>query len=484
VYGLGWERAWYVTTHTMAYTNHTLLPEALETYSVPLLARVLPRHLEIIYEINRRFLLYVGQRFPNDNDKIARLSLIDEQGEKYVRMANLACVGSHAINGVAKLHSELLKTTVLKDFCDLWPAKFSNKTNGITPRRFMVAANPKLTDLIKSAIGEAWINNLDELRRLEPLSNDARFRACWARVKYDCKQLLAERIKRSTGIEVDPSSLFDIQTKRIHEYRRQLLNLLHIITLYNRIKNGAGGLTPRTCIFGGKAAPGYSMAKLIIKLINSVAEKINDDPLASKFLKVVFIPDFNVKNAQFIYPAADLSEQISTAGYEASGTGNMKFALNGALTIGTLDGANIEIRDAVGPENFFAFGLSMQELANLRRQGYNPREIYEKNAELHEALNLIGSGTFSPDNPQLFFPILNTLINRDEFMVLADYAKYIDCQRKVEETWQNREKWRRISILNSARMGRFSSDRAIREYCKEIWHVQPVSVELDIIKSD
>jgi starch phosphorylase len=444
----------------------------------------LPRHLEIIYEINRRFLQYVSERFPHDTEKMSRLSLIGEYGDKHVRMANLACVGSHAINGVAQLHSELLKNTVLKDFYDLCPQKFSNKTNGVTPRRFMVLANPKLTELINSTIGDTWITNLDELKRLEPLAEDAGFRTRWDRVKYECKSLLAERIKLNTGIDVHPSSLFDIQTKRMHEYKRQLLNLLHVITLYNRIKRGDKGVTPRTVIFGGKAAPGYFMAKLVIKLINSVVEKVNNDPAANKILKVVFFPDFNVKNAQMIYPAADLSEQISTAGYEASGTGNMKFSLNGALTIGTMDGANIEIRDAVGPENFFTFGLTVDEIAKIRRQGYKPREIYEKNAELHEVINLIGSGAFSPDEPQRFLPIIDALLNRDEFMVLADYAKYIDCQAKVEETWKEQDKWQRLSILNVARMGKFSSDRSIREYCQEIWHVDPVSVELDIIQTD
>ena len=484
VHGVEWDKAWYVTTNTMAYTNHTLMQEALETYGVPLFARLLPRHLEIIYEINRRFLQYVAERFPGDNEKMSRLSLIGEYGDKHVRMANLACVGSHSINGVAQLHSELLKNTVLKDFYDLWPQKFSNKTNGVTPRRFMVLANPKLTELISSTIGDTWIINLDELKRLEPLAEDAGFRARWARVKYDCKSLLAERIKLNTGIDVDPSSLFDIQTKRMHEYKRQLLNLLHVITLYNRIKRGTQGVTPRTIIFGGKAAPGYFMAKLVIKLINSVAEKINNDPAANKILKVVFFPDFNVKNAQLIYPAADLSEQISTAGYEASGTGNMKFSLNGALTIGTMDGANIEIRDAVGPENFFTFGLTVDEIASIRRQGYRPREIYEENAELHDAINLIWSGAFSPENSQLFQPVIEALLHRDDFMVLADYAKYIDCQSRVEDTWKDQDKWQRMSILNVARMGKFSSDRSIREYCEEIWHVEPVSVELDIIQTD
>lgn len=483
-HGVDWDNAWYVTTNTMAYTNHTLMPEALETYGVPLFARLLPRHLEIIYEINRRFMQYVGERFPHDTEKMSRLSLIGEHGDKHVRMANLACVGSQAINGVAKLHSELLKSTVLKDFYELWPQKFSNKTNGVTPRRFMVLANPELAELLHNAIGDTWITNLDELKGLEPLAKDAGFRTRFARVKLECKKLLAERIKLVTGIDVDPSSLFDIQTKRMHEYKRQLLNLLHVVTLYNRIKRGDKGVVPRTVIFGGKAAPGYFMAKLVIKLINSVAEKVNTDPEVNKTLKVVFFPDFNVKNAQLIYPAADLSEQISTAGYEASGTGNMKFSLNGALTIGTLDGANIEIREAVGAENFFTFGLTVDEVADMRRQGYKPREIYEKNAELHEVINLIGSGAFSPDSPQLFQPIVDALLNRDDFMVLADYAKYIDCQTKVEDTWKDQDKWQAMSILNVARMGKFSSDRSIREYCQEIWHVEPVSVELDIIHSD
>jgi starch phosphorylase len=482
-HGVDFDNAWLVTSNTMAYTNHTLMPEALETYSLPLFAKLLPRHLEIIYEINERFLNFVSKRFPYDNEKLSRLSLIGEHGDKQVRMANLACVGSHAINGVAKLHSDLLKTTVLKDFYELWPEKFSNKTNGVTPRRFMVLANPKLTELISTAISDSWISNLDRLKALEPLAEDASFRKLWGQVKLSCKTRLADRIQEICGVQVNPASLFDIQTKRMHEYKRQLLNVLHVITLYNRIKKGQQ-ITPRTVIFGGKAAPGYFMAKLIIKLINSVAEKINNDPDADKLLKVIFFPDFNVKNAQIIYPAADLSEQISTAGYEASGTGNMKFSLNGALTIGTLDGANIEIREAVGCENFFTFGLTVEQIAEIRKHGYKPHAIYEQNAELQEVLNLIWSGTFSPENPQQFVPVVDTLISRDDFMVLADYDDYMECQKKVEEAWKNQDKWQRMSVLNVARMGKFSSDRAIAEYCSDIWKVEPVSVELDIIKSD
>jgi glycogen phosphorylase len=484
VYGLDWHAAWYITSSTMSYTNHTLLPEALETWPLPLFSRLLPRHLEIIYEINRELLQYVSLRFPNDTGKISRISLIDEHGEKQVRMANLACAGSHSINGVARLHSELLKETLLKDFYELWPHKFNNKTNGVTPRRFMVLANPALSQLVSNYIGEGWVSNLEELKKLEPLADDAHFRSCWAQVKQKCKQRLSERIKSVTGVDVDPQSLFDIQTKRIHEYKRQLLNILHIITLYNKLKHGVTGLIPRTFIFGGKAAPGYYMARLIIKLINSVAEKVNNDPSVNEILKVVFFPDFNVKNAQLIYPAADLSEQISTAGFEASGTGNMKFALNGALTIGTLDGANIEIREAVGQENFFSFGLSVPEIAAIKNRLYRPQDVYEKDLELHAVLDLIGFGAFSPEKPQLFMPIMNSLLARDDFMVMSDYAKYVDCQRKVEAAWLNQDRWQRMSILNVARLGRFSSDRSIKEYCREIWHVDPVAVELDIIKSD
>ena len=400
---LAWEQAWEITRKTMAYTNHTLLPEALETWPLPLFAEHLPRHLEIIYEINRRFLDEVRLKYPLDEDRLRRLSLIDEAGGKSVRMANLACVGSHAINGVAALHSELLKQTVLKDFHDLWPEKFLNVTNGVTPRRFLALSNPALSGLITRKIGEGWVKNLEELRRLEDFAEDMEFQQDWRRVKLENKQALAAIIQERTGVAVDPASLFDIQVKRLHEYKRQHLNVLHIITLYNRLKRHPElDITPRTFIFGGKAAPGYFMAKLIIKLINSVAEVVNNDPDVKDRLKVVFFPDFNVKNGQLVYPAADLSEQISTAGKEASGTGNMKFAMNGALTIGTLDGANVEIREEVGPENFFLFGLTAEEVQSLKAGGYAPQHYYQEDQELQEAMDLISSGYLFPRRPRLF----------------------------------------------------------------------------------
>ena len=476
---LEWEKAWDITTRVFAYTNHTLLPEALEKWPLPLFGQVLPRHLSIIFEINRRFLDEVEKRFPGDADRIGRMSLIGEAGEKQVRMANLACVGSHAINGVAELHTQLLKETVLEDFHALWPEKFSNKTNGVTPRRFMVLSNPGLSRLIQKTIGNGWVRDLDRLKALEPFADDADFRAQWRQVKRACKKNLSALMQKLTGTTVDADSLFDIQVKRIHEYKRQHLNLLHVITQYQRIKEGScADSPPRTFIFGGKAAPGYTMAKLIIKLIGSVADVVNNDPEVNAFMKVVFFPDFNVKNARQIYPAADLSEQLSTAGKEASGTGNMKFSLNGALTIGTLDGANIEIREAVGPENFFLFGLTADEVRQTRRAGYRPRDIYENNPQLRAAIDLIADGAFSGGDRDLFKPLVQSLLERDDFLLLADYASYVACQEQVGRTFMDVDQWTRMSILNVARMGKFSSDRAISEYCRDIWHVQPVPVDL------
>jgi starch phosphorylase len=475
---LGWEEAWEITRRSFAYTNHTLLPEALERWPLELFQRVLPRHLEIIYEINRRFLDDVRLRYPGDTERVRRLSLIGEGRERHVRMANLACVGSHAINGVAALHTELLKQTVLRDFYELWPEKFSNKTNGVTPRRFMVLSNPGLARLVSGRIGDGWVRNLDELRRLEAAADDGAFLAEWSRVKRANKERLARAIMASTGVCVDPATLFDIQVKRIHEYKRQHLNVLHVVTQYLRLKaNPRMDAAPRTVIFGGKAAPGYFIAKLIIKLINSVAEVANADPDVRDRLKVVFIPDFSVKNAHRIYPAADLSEQISTAGKEASGTGNMKFSLNGALTIGTLDGANVEIREEVGPENFFLFGMTADEVVRRREAGYRPREIYEGDPELRAVLDLIGSGAFSRGDRELFSPLINSLLDRDEYFLLADYRSYIDCQERVSRAYADAGGWTRMSLLNVARMGKFSSDRAIREYCRDIWRVEPVHVD-------
>jgi starch phosphorylase len=472
---LPWEQAWEITRKTLAYTNHTLLPEALETWPLPLFAEHLPRHLEIIYEINRRFLDEVRLKYPLDEDRLRRLSLIDEAGGKSVRMANLACVGSHAINGVAALHSELLKQTVLKDFYDLWPEKFLNVTNGVTPRRFLALSNPALSGLITRKIGAGWVKNLEELKRLEEFAEDMEFQQDWRRVKLENKRALAAIIKERTGVAVNPASLFDIQVKRLHEYKRQHLNVLHIITLYNRLKRHPElEITPRTFIFGGKAAPGYFIAKLIIKLINSVAEVVNNDPDVKDRLKVVFFPDFNVKNGQFVYPAADLSEQISTAGKEASGTGNMKFAMNGALTIGTLDGANVEIREEVGPENFFLFGLTAEEVVDLRAGNYRPVGYYEGDQELQEVMDLMSSGYFSRGDRDLFKPLVDSLLHHDEYLLLADYRSYVDRQDEVGHVFQDEKRWTRMSILNAARMGKFSSDRAIREYCEKVWGVKPL----------
>jgi len=477
-YLLDWDTAWHVTRHTFAYTNHTLLPEALEKWPVGMLGALLPRHMEIIYEINRRFLDEVRARFPGDEARVTRMSLIDETGERYVRMAHLAAVGSHHINGVARLHSDLLKQTVLRDFAELWPEKFCNVTNGVTPRRFLAVANPPLAQLITRHIGSGWLRNLDELRMLEPLANDAGFQKEWREVKLAAKRRLTACITEHTGVTVDPASLFDIQAKRIHEYKRQHLNVLHILTLYLQLKRDPhADIPPRTFIFAGKAAPGYFMAKLIIKLINSVADLVNHDPAVGNRIKVVFFPDFNVKNGQRIYPAADLSEQISTAGKEASGTGNMKFALNGALTIGTLDGANVEIREEIGPENFFLFGLTANEVSERQSRGYRPREIYEQNAALRGVLDFIGSGALANGDKNLFRPLVDNLLWSDPFLVLADYQAYVDCQQQVSARWCDTEAWTRQSILTVARMGRFSSDRAIREYCDQIWKVRPMPVE-------
>ncbi len=472
---MGWDQAWDITRHTFAYTNHTLLPEALETWSLPLFKSVLPRHLEIIYEINQRFLDEVRTRFPDDNERLARMSLIDEAGEKSVRMANLACVGSHAINGVAELHTELLTAHLLHDFYELSPEKFSNKTNGVTPRRWMVLSNPRLSALITEKIGDSWITDLNKLRKLENFVNDPKFISRWRRVKLENKREQAAFALKNTGVEANPESLFDVQVKRLHEYKRQYLNVLHIITLYNRIKQNPDiDMVHRTFVFGGKAAPGYFMAKLIIKLITSVADVVNNDEDVRGRLKVVFIPNFNVKLGHRVYPMADLSEQISTAGLEASGTGNMKFSMNGALTIGTLDGANVEIREEVGKENFFLFGLTVQEVADLKTRGYNPREYYEENKALRSVLDLISQGYFSPGDVNLFKPLVDELLYQDQYMLLADYQSYIDCQDKVSETWRDQDLWTRMSILNVARIGKFSSDRAIKEYCKDIWKVKPV----------
>jgi glycogen phosphorylase len=467
VHGLGWDAAWAITQRAIAYTNHTLLPEALETWPLPLFRAVLPRHLEIIFEINRRFLDEVRAKWPDDDDRVRRMSLIGEDGEKQVRMAHLATVASHKVNGVAALHSRLLRDTVLRDFAELWPERFTNVTNGVTPRRFVALSNPRLASLIDEVIGERWLRDLDRLRELERLANDAAFVERWRSIKLANKSELATRL----GGTFDARLLLDAQCKRIHEYKRQHLNLIHAVALWQRARRGELA-TPRTILLAGKAAPAYRTAKLIIKLAHALADAIAADPRARDQLRVIFVPDFSVKVAQHIYPAADLSEQISTAGMEASGTGNMKFTLNGALTIGTLDGANVEIRDAVGADHFFLFGMTAEEVA-ARRHGYAPRAELERDGELAQAIEIIASGELAHGDRELFAPLVRELVERDPFFVLADFAAYRDAQRRVEAAWRDQAAWTRSSILNVARAGQFSSDRSIREYAMNIWRVQP-----------
>ncbi len=477
--GYTWDAAWRITVNTFGYTNHTLMPEALEKWPVSMLGSILPRHLQIIYEINQRFMDEVAHTFPGNPDMLRRVSIVEEEPEKMIRMAHLAIVGSHSVNGVSALHTELMKSRVMKDFYVIFPHKFNNKTNGITPRRWLRKCNPALSKLISGKIGDGWVSDLDKLKGLVPLAADRMFHAEWRAAKRVSKERLAKYIKDENGIVVSPDSLFDIQVKRIHEYKRQLLNVLHVITLYNRIKADQGsGHVPRTVIIGGKAAPSYAMAKLIIRLINAVAKIVNNDKQVGERLKVVFLSNYRVSLAEKAIPAADLSEQISTAGLEASGTGNMKFALNGALTIGTLDGANIEIMEEVGKDNIFIFGLTAKEVADMRAKGYNPRGYYESNAELKKAIDMIASGYFSPFNLKLFMPIVESLLDKgDQFMVLADYAAYIECQDRVSAAFRDKDQWDKMSILNTANMGKFSSDRTIREYAEQIWNVKPVHVK-------
>ncbi|HVK83143.1 MAG TPA: glycogen/starch/alpha-glucan phosphorylase [Kofleriaceae bacterium] len=472
VHGLAWDEAWDLVRRSISYTNHTLLPEALETWPLPLMARILPRHVEIIYEINRRFLEEVRARFPGDDARITRMSLIGEAGDKHVRMAHLATVASHHVNGVAELHSHLLRETVLRDFAELWPERFTNVTNGVTPRRFVALANPKLTELITSAIGDGWLVDLERLRGLEAHADDSAFQDKWRAVKDANKHALSDWLVRTYNLACDPSSLIDAQCKRIHEYKRQHLNLLHAIAQWQRLRDGAD-IPPRTILIAGKAAPGYRMAKLIIRLAHAVAWAIDADPRARGRLRVVFVPDFSVKTAQRIYPAANLSEQISTAGMEASGTGNMKFTLNGALTIGTLDGANVEIREAVGADEFFLFGLTADEVAAKKRGGYRPRDVIARDPELARVCEILGSGALAGGDRDLFAPLFHDLLERDPFLVLADFRAYVDCQLRVDTAWGHQRAWTRSSILNTARAGRFSSDRSIREYAKTIWNVRP-----------
>jgi len=478
-HAMAWERAWFITRKTFAYTNHTLLPEALERWPVGLLQKVLPRHLEIIYEINARFLDEVRIRYLGDERRVAALSLIDEAGDRHVRMAHLACVGSHAVNGVADLHSRLLREELLKHFHEIWPERFSNKTNGVTPRRWIALANPRLAELLTEVIGAEWVSDLARLAGLEPYARDPGFRAQWQRLKRANKGAFAAFVRDRTGISVDPSSMFDVQVKRIHEYKRQHLNILHVIALYHRLRScGAAEIEPRTFVFGGKAAPGYRLAKLMIKLIHSVGEVINRDPAVRDRLKVVFVPNFNVTTAQRIYPAADLSEQISTAGKEASGTGNMKFAMNGALTIGTCDGANLEIESEVGAENFFSFGLSAAEVSALEARGHRPVEPDGRNEELRAVIDLLRDGFFSRGDTELFRPLIERLLQWDPYFVLADFRSYVDCQRRVSEAYADPERWAVMSILNVARSGKFSSDRTVREYAADVWRVPSVPIRL------
>lgn len=470
-YNLEWDDAWHITTNTLAYTNHTLLPEALERWRLDLFRSLLPRHLEIIYEINHRFLEQVRMKFPGDDSITFRMSIIDETGCKYVRMANLACIGSHSINGVAALHSELLKKFVLNDFYRLWPKKFYNVTNGVTPRRWVAVCNQGLSALLTKYIGDTWISFYHiHIGEIEKFVHDKLFRKRWQEVKSQNKTRLAQWVKTHAGIEISTDALFDIQVKRIHEYKRQHLNALHIITLYNRLKdNPKLNVPPRVVFFGGKAAPGYDMAKLNIRFINAIGNVINNDKEINHKLKVVYIPNFNVQTGHLVYPAADLSEQISLAGKEASGTGNMKFSMNGTLTIGTLDGANVEIRDEVGAENFFLFGLTDEEVYVQKSAGYHPRNYYDKNKMLHRIIDQISSGFYSNGDTLIFRPLIDSLLERDEYMALADYQSYIDCQELIGNTFLDKEKWTTMSILNVARIGKFSSDRAIHEYAKYIW---------------
>ena len=482
--GVGWEQAWSITRRTFAYTCHTLLPEALETWPVEMFERLLPRHLEIIYALNQSFLEDARARFPDDEERVGRMSLIQEAPERRVRMANLAVVGSFAVNGVAGLQSRLLAQTTLRDFADLWPEKFLNQTNGVSPRRFLLLANPRLSGLITARLGdEGWLTDLDRLSELEAFADDAEFRAQWREVKRLNKLDLAAHALATTGVSIDPGSIFDVMVKRLHEYKRQVLKLLHVVTLYNRIKaDPAAVLTPYTVIFGAKAAPNYQQAKRVIKLINSVAAVVNADPDVAGRIKVVFLPNYNVTVSELVVPAGDISEQISLAGKEASGTGNMKLALNGAVTVGTLDGANIEIRDLVGADNFFLFGLTADEVTALRQRGYDPRGYYRDDAELRAAVDAVASGAFTGGDREAVGPVIASLLEWDEYMVLADYRPYIDCHdHAAAPAWADQDRWTRMSILNTARSGFFSSDRTVRGYCRDIWHVEPVPTTPNVV---
>ncbi len=476
---LSWEQAWELTRHSIAFTNHTLLPEALEVWPVEMFGRLLPRHLQLIYEINHRFLRQVQIRSPGDEARRRRMSIIGEEPQKHVRMAHLAVVGSHSVNGVAELHTQLLRKHLMADFAEMWPERFNNKTNGVTPRRWLLQANPRLAQAITERIGDGWVTDLEQLGRLAPLAADTGFRVKVRDIKAQNKRVLAEVIWQRIQVRVDPDSIFDVQVKRLHEYKRQLLNCLHIVALYQALKRDPSLPVPsRTFVLGGKAAPGYRTAKLHIKLINSIAETVNMDPTIGDRLRVVYLANYGVSLAEKIFPASDVSEQISLAGKEASGTGNMKFTMNGALTIGTLDGANVEIRDAVGAENFFLFGLHTEQVAQLRAEGYKPAHYIEQSRHLREAVELIASGFFSPGDPSCFQPVVDDLWNRDQYMVCADFDDYAAMQARVGEAYRDPEEWTRRVIANLAGVGRFSSDRTIREYNRDIWHAEPVAIDL------
>lgn len=478
--GIVWDDAWAITTKTFSYTNHTVLPEALETWSEGLFGHLLPRHLQIIHEIDRRFLVQVGERFPSEPARAPRMAIVTGDRERVLNMARLALVGCHTVNGVSALHTDILKQRVFHDFYAMMPEKFQNVTNGITPRRWLLQANPLLAELISDAIGDGWTRDLAELKKVEPFADDADFCRQFRRIKEVNKISLSDYLYKAYWLSLPPDYLLDCQTKRFHEYKRQLLNIMHVVTLYNRIREGRidRAVSPRAVLFAGKAAPGYWICKLIIKLIHSVGTFVDADPAVSDKLSVIFVPNYDVSLAQRIMPAAELSQQISTAGYEASGTGNMKFTLNGALTVGTLDGANIEIREEVGEENFFLFGRTAEELVEMRST-YNPRQYYEENRELKQVIDQIAGGYFSPGSPRLFQPIVDSLLHNDQFFVLADYASYIECQERVAGVYKNQDEWTRMAVLNVARSGKFSSDRAIREYAENIWKVQPVAISSD-----
>lgn len=483
--GMTWEQAWPLAVRTFAYTNHTLLPEALEEWPISLLETLLPRHLEIIYLINHHFLLDVSRRYPGDTDRLRRMSLIAEDGNRRVRMAYLAVVGSHAVNGVARLHSRIMTETLFRDFAEMWPDRFSNKTNGITPRRWLRKANPGLATLITDTIGDGWVKDLQELRNLEPFADDPHFQKEWRQVKRACKLPLIDLVQRETGVIISPDALFDVQVKRIHEYKRQLLFALYIVAEYLRIKEHPDALVmPRACLIGGKAAPGYHRAKLIIHLINRIAEMVNRDPAVKGKLRVAFLPNYRVSLAEKLIPAADLSEQISTAGKEASGTGNMKLALNGAVTIGTLDGANIEILEEVGRENSFIFGHTAEEIMALKREGYDPQEFIDRSPLLQQVLRLLDCDFFSPGEPGLFRPIYEELIGGDEYCLLADFADYLAAQEMVTDAYLETERWTRMSIMNVARCGKFSSDRTIGEYARDIWQVTGLDIPTGLFNLD